>query len=439
MSFLRKGILVVGAQGMVMFMSLVAGIVYARSLGPNGLGQYRLCMSTALIIVQISTLGIGSACVYLLNNRKLPIALVTTNAVKWSCVLGLPLAAVMTLAYLGLPGYFGILSAPVVIVFALGYAMLPAISFLQNILTAQLAVRRMSAVKLLRSGAALSGGLALALLGWLTVDAALLIVAASLFCSLLLVVWFLRPHIDLSIPFDWKVFRQAIAFGIKMSAANLLYLLSLEMSVMLLRLLTNEGFDDIAFYTRATAVCQLALMVPLTLGPLLFAKWAGVTGQDRTRQVEMATRINVLYSAAMAGVLMLLGGYLIRLMYGVSYVVAAEALVYLAPTTIVLSVFMICTNVLAGDGRAMITTWILAGNVLILVVAGYLLVPGLGFVGMAISSLISNTFSAVVGFLICRRLYGLSFWRCLLIRRSDWTYILQSLRSNKAAEGVVHE
>ncbi len=108
MSFLRKGILVSGGQGVVMALGLLVNILYSRAMGPEGVGQYQVFLSSSVIVMTFAALGVGNANIYFLNNRKVPIADITTNTLKFCMAMGLLLAVAMTIVFLSLPKYFGL-------------------------------------------------------------------------------------------------------------------------------------------------------------------------------------------------------------------------------------------------------------------------------------------------------------------------------------------
>jgi len=435
MSFLRKGILVSGGEMVGVVLTFLAGILYSRVLGPDGIGQYRLFQTTSIIVATVVAMGTGRSSIYFLNNRNIPAEKISTNLAKFALVSGLVIAAGMSAAFLGLPWYFGRVSKPIAVTFAVAVAALLGTGLLRQILVARLEARRMVSVNLTRNLLILAGGAVLAVFGWLTTETALLMLAGAIFVGFALVLSYLRKDIHWSIPFDWRLFGRVLVYGLKLAAANLFYLLSFEVSVMLLRYLMRRDFGPIGLYSRAMTISSLVVMVPRVLGPMLFAKWSGVVGQVRARQTEMAIRLSMTYGIFTAVPIMLLGKYVLQILYGRAFVPAFDALQILVFSTIFVAIFIVCSSVLAGDGRAFLTAWISAGSVVIIFVLTYLLVRmlNLGIRGAAIGALCGNGFTAVVSFIICCRLYGLRPLSCVLPRRSDLGYVVAALRRGSSS------
>ena len=436
MSFLRKGILITAGQMIGILIGVLSGMLYARVLGPDGVGQYRLFNTSYVVVGTIATMGISSAGIYFLNNRKIAMDLLITNGVRFALVMGAPVAAVMATVFLCLPGYFGRISSPVAIIFAISIGVMPLWAVLYQILVAQLAARRMVALQLLRATIVLAGGGLLAVLGWLTPQAGIVTLAIATFVVAGLVVFYQRKNIDLSIPFDWPLFRQVLSYGVKLASANIMLLVSLEMSVLLLRYLMPGSFEPIGFYSRAATICQLIVLVPRILGPLLFAKWSGVAGQARLMQVQMAMRMSMTYSLVMAGCVIVFGQYAITIMYGKEFLPALAPLRILAFSTILMSVLTVCQNVLAGDGRAALMAWVLAVSIVVQFIVTFFLVPVLGISGAAVGMLCGTGFTVLLAVAICMKLYGLNPFKCMFVGLGDLKYICHALRGSKAAPAV---
>jgi O-antigen/teichoic acid export membrane protein len=107
MNFLSKGILTSGGHVVAATLSMLAGILFARTLGPVGMGQYSLFLSTVTMAAGIFGLGLGSANVFSLNNRKTPTEDIVSNAIKTAMVLGLVLTCGLTWAFTTYQDYFG--------------------------------------------------------------------------------------------------------------------------------------------------------------------------------------------------------------------------------------------------------------------------------------------------------------------------------------------
>jgi O-antigen/teichoic acid export membrane protein len=406
---------------------MTAGILYSRTLGPEGMGQYELFRSTSILAATLFTLGVGNANIYFLNNRKIPRPAIVTNSVKLAIVMGIALCLGLTVVFMGFPGYFGTVSVPVAIFFAAGVGCLLTVLILRPVLTAGLDVKRMIWVDLIQRITLLAGGAASALLGLLRPQLALVVLSAASMSGCILVLLYLRADIKMPLPFDWQLYGDVLGYGLKLAASNILMVATMSLTLMLLRYLRAEDFGAVGLYSRAVAVSSLVSLVPITIGPLLFAKWSGEPAEVRTRQAEMATRLNVLYGATAAVGVVAFGKYIIWLMYGEEFIGAQDALQILGPALVFLTLFDPSNNLLAGGGRAAITAWILAGELILVCVVTWLTVPSIGIRGAALGVLCGKAFSAILALAVCQRLYGLDLRHCFVANGNDLAYVRRGL------------
>ena len=428
MSFLRKSVLITGGQLCATVLGMAGGILYSRTLGPDGMGQFELLRHTAIVTLTFFSVGLGNANIFFLNNRGVSATAVASNTIKMAAALGL-MAATALLGMLRLfPEYFGKLTFGVALCLALGVGLSVEMWALRGILIARVAARWLVAHDLLNPFVLLAAGGALAWRGCLDSGAALIVLSVAFCAGLSVVLLYLRGEIDVRRRFDWELCRGVLGYGVKLAAANLLLVVVGSVAVMQLRYMCPEQFAEVGLFTRAVAVCALVRLTPQALSPLLYAKWSGVQGATRARQAELAARMSTTFGVAAALVLLLLRKYMLWLLYGKSFIPAQGALAVLAVGLAFITISDICYNLLAGDGRALVSTYVLTAQLALTCGVTYAMVSRWGIVGAAAGVCCGNFFSALVGLWVCRNLYGIDPWRCLFMRRSDFAYVRAALR-----------
>jgi O-antigen/teichoic acid export membrane protein len=305
---------------------------------------------------------------------------------------------------------------------------------LRWVLIAQLAAKKLVILELSSRATVLAVGVAAALIGKLTAERALLILGLGNIVPTVLVVFYLRQYILLDQRFDWQLFRSLLAYSLKLAAVNLLYVLALNITIMLLRYMRPNDFSSVGLYARAVGIGSMVTMVPAAIGPLLYARWAGLKGESRARQGEMATRMNMSFGLIACIVLLIWGKSIIGLLYGAAFVQANEAMQILAPSLVLMTIYSVCDNMLAGDGKAMLTAYILAGTLCVIVGVAWLTIPTMGIRGTALAALCGNAFTAVTSLAVCSKLYGIRIHRCLLMEAGDVQFIRDSLFRRTAAQ-----
>ncbi len=427
MGLLRKGILASTGQGLCVLLQVGVGILFSRILGPDGLGQFELFRQTAHVVLMLLAVGLGKASIYFLNNRGVPAGSITTNTVKMGAVLALLLAAGLTTAFLAVPQYFGRIDPAAAVIFSVGMGLHLCMILLQPILTARLDVRRLMAADLLNSSLLLVMGVLAAMRDVLTTEVALCLAGASYLGGLSLLLWFLRADIHLRQRFDWSLFREVLGYGAVLAVTNSLEALVAYVVVMVLRFRLSGDFAALGLYVRAFTFSQLMLLVPKTVGPLFYAQWSRVRGPERVAQAELAARASLAYGVLAASTVMVFGAFVIRVLYGAEFLGAVPPLRLLAGAILVLPVGNVCKVLLAGDGKAGVAARIYGAAVLVVAVVAGLAVPRWGICGAALGALCGGVFTVAVFLAVCRKRYGLSVLRCLVLRWSDLRYILREL------------
>ena len=426
MSFVRKGLGFGAGQLIIAGGSFLTGIIFARGLGPNGMGQYALLQTTALFAATFAALGLGPSTVYFLNNRKVPVDIVTTITLKfcfwWGSAVCIGIALLVSTA----EGFFGRFPIWIVALFGLGVGAQFSVGIVRQLLTARLAVRPVLWLDLLRVLALFVPALVLALLGLLTVEVAVSILSAASFVRLAYALPMVWQDFRFTIPFDCRLLLRIFNYGVKLSAANLLYLLSLEVAMLVLRHLMNDDFAPIGIYSRAVSLCGLIAVLPRALGPLLFAKWSEPENSKTGSQIEATLRVMNTYGlAAFAGIL-LFGEELIVTLYGREFLGARGPLTILALSTVCVSDFIVLTRVLAGTGRVRITILISSIAVGIIVATTYILVPNVGIAGAAVATLIGSAFSTSAAFFACAQVFGVRVRKSVFVSKSDLAAIVDA-------------
>ncbi len=429
MHFLRKAALASVGNIVCIFLIQIGNIALSRILGPAGIGQYRLWITASTITSTVAVMGIGTANIYFLNNVKAPKTQVVTNAFKFYLILAPITAAVIMAAIRLFPGYFGAAPLLVTASFSLGAGLGIGVILFRQILVAQFEVRRMVGIDLLQNGLLLAGWLTLAFMGRLTVSSALPLTLLGAIASVLCLLIFLKESIDIRCAFDWPLFFNTLKYGIKLSLAHTIFLLSAEFSYIILGYLKYGQFTPLGLYSRAATITGLILLIPSNISPLLMSQWSSVTGDPRARQVEAAVRILLVYGISISLIITVSGRYIIWLLYGKEFIGAQEALVLLAPSAAALSLFIVFGNLLNAAGRATACIWISLGTFVVLAGSSLIFIPLLGIRGAALGALCGNGFAAIASFICAWKFCDVSVMNCLIPNKTDWFKLYNAVAS----------
>lgn len=432
MSFGRKALQASGGQVVSVALSVSTGMLFSRSLGPDGVGRFDFYRVVLTLAVTLAALGIGSAAIYVINHLRHSVTQVVTSALQIAIPLGLVLSILIGVTARQLPQYFGDISWFLAVTYGLSTGAALVTAVLSPVLVAQFRILLANLAVLIAVAVPLAGGAAAWALGvldsWLTV----ILLCVAQFASLALLLFALRHEVKPSLPFNWKIGSVLLKQGIKLAAANLLYMLSLNGGVVLLKAMRGEDFSDVGLYSRAVTIAGLVTIIPRGIGPLLYSRWSQSQGAERNAQVERVARLNTGYAILATATLWFGGRFALRLLFGPDFVEAQDALVLVAPAMGCFVFYDVFNNLLAASARAGVTALVLAGGLAFVLLTSIALIPSLGIRGAGWGILAGNGFIAVSSALACRRIFAIRPTRCLLPTREDLNQLYATLARSKA-------
>jgi len=407
------------------------GVILARSLLPEGLGVYQLYISTAAILTTVGTLGLGQAGLFFINAEKEERRHVLYNLLMVSAALGVLCSLFLVLLTTVASGFFVLVPNWALFLFAAGSGAALLSAIFQYILLADLAVWQICFSGLFSRALPLAIVLCALFGKALQVDISLFAHAVGAITSMVFI-WVVlsRKHQFCKTRLDTTLISRMVRYGFPLSIVNCLLILTANASIVLLRLLIPGALSEIGHFGRAVAIANLVILVPGSIGPILYSQWSRSKGKVDVPTLQLATRVNSIVGATLVLGVILMAKPLVLLLYGVDYLPAIPALRILALSCIFKAVMDVWLNLLMSRGETRTIPVVFTLALGILIGTSYLLVPTFGIEGAAISNLVSNLAAALVTFFVLRSNLSEDFpIRGLMIRLSDFAYIRRSARS----------
>lgn len=162
------------------------------------------------------------------------------------------------------------------------------------------------------------------------------------------------------------------------------------------------GAAAVGIYGAAVSLAEMLWYLPNAVSFVIFPKAAAATAEEMNRFTPRVFRLTLALTAAGAVALALLGGLLIRLIYGPAFAAAYLPLLVLLPGVVLLGGGKVLSNEMAGRGLVHYNS-IISGLALILTVAlDLLLIPRLGLSGAALASTAAYTVTFFIALLFYR-------------------------------------
>jgi len=371
--------------------SVIAGVIVARWLGADGLGQLGVINVSVAMVVQLGSAGLPSANTYFIAKDKSYIFAVALNSLLFALVVGSILAFGLAMAARWQPEWFGNISPELVKIAAISipFQLITLIGL--NIFLALGDVRRFNlfdlsgqAFVLINAVVALmilnSGLLALVTLN--TVAA----VAIGLLMVMLVAVYAgkMKREAPRWRP-DFKVLRQMILYGMKFHISILAGAVMFRADLLVVN--HFRGASEAGVYSVATQVAMMLMLLPGVIATLLFPR-ATAEQDERGETTCTVTRHTsfVMLLICLAAVPL---SFVLPILYGPAFFDVPIQVLILLPGVYLIGVQSVLVQHFNAMGlpRAIPLFWIttLAINLLLV----FALVPRFGARGAAMGSTVS--------------------------------------------------
>jgi len=252
--------------------------------------------------------------------------------------------------------------------------------------------------------------------GW-GIQGAVVAYAASVLLGMMVSVLMIGRLIPIRPGFDRRLAGEAIGFGLKSYAQNLVSHLNYRLDVYLLALFLPPA--QVAYYTIATSIAEVVWYIPNSVGTVLFPKLS-TEREDWVHGVTAEVCRHTVLATGLASLAVLATGWwLIPFFYGTAYRPAIAPLLILTPGIMAMAVYKVLTRNFTSRHRQQVS--ILAASVALVLNVGLnvYLIPRWGVEGAAVSSLVSYVVSAAVLVAVFRRETGMPLRRLFILRQAD--------------------
>lgn len=377
----------------------IAGLVIARSLGPEGRGQYAAVVAWFGIALIAGELGQPAALCYFVASDRLrgrdyvatARGLMLTTGVA-AAVVGWCIAPHLAHGSHTVADAYRVMFVTCIVSFVgAGYVF-------------ALQARQIGSWNLLRAiqpAMYLTLVAAVAVFGRLTLMAAVLCLVISVVVQTLVSYWLCRRVQLHAGDFDRRLARPLLRYGISQVAANAPTTVNSRLDQVLLAGTTS--YANLGLYAVAVSVTSLALPVVSAIGSVLFPRIAaGRTVSTRSLE-RAALRASLIIAAVILAVLALLSPWLMPALFGQAYSGAARLVWTLAAGGVFLAASQVAGDLLRGRGQPLMVA--LAQGVGAVITVGLLLslLPVLGIQGAAIASSVAYFATFLVLVLALRR------------------------------------
>lgn len=368
------------ARVLTLVTGLIASMLTARYLGPEGRGEYFFVTTMGVLLTQFAHLGLASSNTYLVAQQETLLGRLLINSVWISVMVGL-FVSLLTLLMLNLlqvstPSgtWVLVLVVPSSIFYLLGANLLVGIHQLGVFNAFQIGSNVLVVLLMVYVGA--SGGhvadfLKASALGWMLVGV----------CLLACLWHYVRPA-ERRFWFDPRTFLKGAGYSSKAYLATLLGMFVLKGNVLLLNHFSNG--TALGYYSVAAQLNDCLAILPASFGLVLFPSLVSNVAH-RWRETKKSLSLVIVLMLVICLLAALFAKPLIQLAFGVRFLPAVAVCWWMLPGTFFLGMISIISQYLAAIGfpAQLILVWFAA--FCLMMCGGWILIPRYADQGAAMS------------------------------------------------------
>ncbi len=358
-------------------------IITARMLGPADRGLYFLALSIAQITAQVSNFGLHASNTYIAAQRPHLLSKLVVNSL-YVATLVTPLMSLLVIPFFIYPNWSearleilcAILLAPTLVAFL----------FISNAAVGVGRVKLFNGLIIFSGASAVIAAGLVALIKGPTLDYLIAATAASLLSCVVGYALLLRRQ-PIHLNFDRTLFKEGIPLAFRAYVVTLLGFLMLRIGIIALQ--SRSSLHELGQFSIASQLFDGLMILPSTIGLLLFPKLVRAKGHDRW---TMLWRTFWQLSALMlllVGILGPLLPWIIPIVFGTSFTAAIPISISFLPAVIVFSCVTVISQYLSSEGYPwrQVVAWIV--GLVSQAILSYMLAAPYGGLGISIALTIS--------------------------------------------------
>jgi O-antigen/teichoic acid export membrane protein len=210
--------------------------------------------------------------------------------------------------------------------------------------------------------------------------------------------------------------REAFRYGLRGHARILLVHITMRLDQFVLG--ARLAPEYLGWYSVAVALSEAMLMLPDSVGMVLFPKTAQNPAQAPALGARACRATVAVMVLAAAGVF-LIAGWVVPLVYGEAFSPAVTPLRVLVWAVVLQAISRVLRNFFYGVGRPQVSIWSTGAAAVTTLIVLFPLVSRYGLLGAAAASVISHAVAATVDLGWARRISGQALGEFLILRVAD--------------------
>jgi len=407
----------------VLAIGFMVSIPIGRILGPSGEGQLKLVFNAAMYLTLFGNMGLSNAQVYFYGKDRKNLPAIVGNLIVFLIVMSFILCAV----YFVLPD--GIFSNTSDTVQTYAVLLVPFMLMFTLVLGVYQAKSLFIHYNIFLVARPLSYLLTICFLiifdRFTVLNTLFALVASFAFVNLLQTLFSYKLETG-QVAFSSNLLTKSLVFGIKGQLANVLQFFNYRLDFFIIAYLLDDA--QVGMYSIATIFAEVLLTIPRAISTVLLPRIAGNKSENEIRELTEISCRTALFLSLIAGMILLMAGNMIPMIYSDKFIGSVKPLMYLVPGVIILGIANILGANLIGRGFPILTSYCTGAGLIVTVVLDILLIPEYGIIGAAIASSCSYAVTSITCVILYKRKTLFSFKNMFIIKNRDFKFLHNKIK-----------
>jgi O-antigen/teichoic acid export membrane protein len=372
-----------GARIITLLLTVLIGIIIARTLGPSGKGLLAVITMVVTVILQLGNLGIIAFNTYAISNKSVKKENIIGNSFWAGLIIGAISFVVVGFFAFYFPLFFRNIPRSYLLVYLLSSPFILWLGFFNAILIGKQKFRKLNIFIIIGQVINLIGVASLLLVFKLDVFYVLAWYVLINIINALLPMSFVFLTDGLHLNLNLSVLKKSLNYGFKIYLASIFAFLILRVDLYMVNFF--KGMAEAGFYSLASTFGNTFFILPLSIITVIFPK---INTQDKLKKESIAkySRITLFLVFLVAIGVLLFIKLVIGLLYGQAFLPSVQPIILLLPGLIAWSIVAVLAQYFASIGYPLKITisWFLVA--VLNVVLNFIYIPQYGMIAAALSS-----------------------------------------------------
>ncbi len=411
--YFKKTFSVLSTQVLILPLTILAGIIIARFLGPEGKGTLTLIVLIATTMKLLGGMGMEFANVYYSSKeREYLHNIITNNIVVWLfstivlCGIFFLIRNFLCSTLLKNVDIQVINFAIILFPFILGYG------FMQTLFQGLEQFKEYNMLRISEPTTKLTLVVLLIMIFKLNILGGFFAIFASYLVPGILAIALLKSYVKYPLSLNKRYLVKSIKYGLKGQVGIFFQFFNYRLDMFLVSYYLS--IKEVGLYALSVVIAEFLWYIPNSISITLFPK---VSAKDKSSANEFTRRISrtsITIMLIAGSIICLIAPVLIRIFYGEQFTESVIPLRILLPGIIAFGMVKILTGHLHGRGKPQYGSIVTVCSLLLTILFDLLLIPRFGIIGAALATTFAYLFSFILTLFFFINVTGLSLKEILI-------------------------